>query len=498
MNLRLKSGYTGPGGVLRDRLSGVKLPAHSSPETVMTDSIPDFSRREAIHAGGLGALGLTLPQLLASRSADAAGANRSGGAGLAFGKAKSVILFWLTGGPPQHETWDPKPDAPAQIRGEFGAISTQTPGLHVCELMPRTAQLTDRLAVLRAVVSSDNSHSSSGYQMLTGVPHIPLSRENVVSKPPNVWPSLGAIVRTLREDRGGLPAAITLPRYIANVGEILWPGQDAGILGRQFDPWLLICDPGDPDFEIPDLALPKDTSQIRFDGRRSLLRELAVSAKHLQEARRVQQFDQHSTQALDLLSGSQARRAFRLDDESAAMRDRYGRTKFGQSVLLARRLVESGVSLVQVNWQRIEGKENNGGWDIHKSYAPCCRDFLMPMMDQSFSALIEDLEERGMLEDTLVAWIGEFGHTPKINARAGRDHWGSCFSCAFAGAGIKGGIVHGESDGHAAYPLAGRVMPRDIAATIFHSLGYSPETLMHDQSGRPMPISRGHVIDQIL
>ena len=463
-------------------------------------SRPDsgFSRRDAIQAGGLGALGLTLPQLLASRSAVAAEGERAGGSGLAFGKAKSVILFWLTGGPPQHETWDPKPDAPAQIRGEFGAIASRTPGLNVCELMPKTAQLTDKLAVLRSVASGDNSHSSSGYQMLTGVPHIPLSRENVVSKPPNLWPSLGAIVRTLREDRGGLPAAITLPRHIANVGEILWPGQDAGILGRQFDPWLLICDPNDPKFEIPDLALPKDTPQARFNARRGLLRELAESARHLEAARKVQQFDTHSTQALDLLSGSQTRQAFKLDEESDKTRDRYGRTKFGQSVLLARRLVESGVSLVQVNWQRIEGKENNGSWDIHKSYAPCCRDFLLPIMDQSFSALIDDLEERGLLDETLVAWIGEFGHTPKVNTRAGRDHWGSCFSCAIAGAGIQGGIVHGVSDKHAAYPITGRVAPRDIAATIFHSLGYSPETLMHDQSGRPMPISRGHVIDAIL
>ena len=453
------------------------------------------SRRDAIHAGGLGALGLTLPQLLASRSA---GAAEAGGAGLAFGKAKSVILFWLSGGPPQHETWDPKPKAPAEIRGEFGAISTKTPGLHIGELMPKAAQLTDKIAVLRAVVSGDNSHSSSGYQMLTGVPHVPLSQENAISKAPNLWPSLGAILRTLREDRGGLPSAITLPKYIANVGEIHWPGQDGGILGRQFDPWLLICDPNDPKFEIPDLALPTDTSQGRFDARRGLLRELAESAQHLQAARRVQQFDQHSTQALDLLSGSQARKAFKLDEESDATRDRYGRTKFGQSVLLSRRLVEAGVSLVQVNWQQIKDKENNGSWDIHKSYAPCCRDFLMPMMDQAYSALIEDLEDRGLLEDTLVAWIGEFGHTPKINGNGGRDHWGSVFSCALAGAGIKGGVVHGESDKHAAYPISGRVAPRDIAATIFHSLGYSPETPMYNQSGQPLPISRGHVIDAIL
>ena len=364
--------------------------------------------------------------------------------------------------------------------------------------MPRTAQLTDRIAVLRAVVSNDNSHSSSGYQMLTGVPHVPLSRENVTAKAPNLSPSLGAIVRTLRPDRGGLPAAVTLPRRIANVGEIVWPGQDAGILGRQFDPWLLTCDPSSADFGIPDLALPDGTSASRFSNRRNLLKQMEAEAEHLDGHRNVRRFSQHSRQAFDLLAGNGARRAFSIDEEPRSVRDRYGRTKFGQSVLLARRLVEAGVSLVQINWQRIEGKENNGSWDIHKQFAPCLREFLMPMMDQTYSALLEDLEQRGMLDETLVAWVGEFGHTPKINARAGRDHWGRCFSVALAGGGIRGGVVHGRSDKHAAFPASGQIAPRDVAATIFHCLGYAPETEMHDRAGRPSPISRGHVIDAIL
>jgi hypothetical protein len=453
------------------------------------------SRRDAMRVGGLGALGLSLPQLLQARSANAAS-----GAGRAFGRAKSVILFWLGGGPAQHETWDPKPDAPAEIRGEYSrAIPSKAPGVFVGELFEKTARLTDRIAVLRAVVSHDNSHSSSGYQMLTGVPHIPLSRENVLSKAPNLWPSLGAIVRTLHDDRGGLPAAVTLPKHIANVGEKVWPGQYAGFLGRQYDPWVLTCDPNDPKFAIPDLTLPEDTSTGRFSRRRSLLEQFDIAARELDRQRSVQSFSQHTDQALDLLSGGGARRAFAIDEESDETRDRYGRTKFGQSVLLSRRLIESGVSLVQVNWQQIEGKENHGSWDIHKAYAPCLKDFLMPIMDQSFSALIEDLEERGMLDETLVAWVGEFGHTPKINKRnAGRDHWGSCFSCALTGAGIQGGVVHGQSDGHAAYPVSGQVAPCDIAATIFHSLGFSPETVMHNQAGQPMPITRGHVIDAVL
>lgn len=451
------------------------------------------SRREAMRVGGLGAVGLSLPQLIQARSAQAAT-----GSGLAFGKAKSVILFWLSGGPPQHETWDPKPHAPEQIRGGFGTIATRTPGYFVGELMPRTAQLTDRIAVLRAVVSGDNSHSSSGYQMLTGVPHIPLSRENVVSKAPNLWPSLGAIVRTQRPDRGGLPASITLPKHIANVGEIVWPGQGGGFLGRKYDPWLLTCDPSSPDFAVPDLTLPEGTSSDRLSRRRSLLNQFDDAVRHLDKQRSVSQFSNSTTQAFDLLTGGGARQAFNIGEESDATRDRYGRSKFGQSVLLSRRLVEAGVSLVQVNWQQIKGKENNGSWDTHKDHNASLKDFLMPMMDQSFSALIEDLEERGMLDETLVAWVGEFGHTPKFNARAGRDHWGSVFSCALAGGGVQGGTVHGESDAHAAFPVAGRVTPRDVAATIFHCLGHSPETVMHDQAGRPMPITRGHVIESVL
>ena len=203
-------------------------------------------------------------------------------------------------------------------------------------------------------------------------------------------------------------------------------------------------------------------------------------------------------QAVDLLCGRRARDAFDLSNESAATRDRYGRTKFGQSVLLARRLVEAGTSLVQVNWQRIEGKENNGSWDTHKAHHESLKGWLMPIMDQAFSALLEDLEHRGLLEETLVAWVGEFGHTPRINRNAGRDHWGHVFSIALAGGGVRGGIVHGESDAEAAYPVSGRVAPRDYTPTVLHCLGFEPETMVRDAQGRPIPISRGRVIDEIL
>lgn len=409
-----------------------------------------------------------------------------------------MILVWLTGGPPQHETWDPKPFAPAEIRGEFHSIESVVPGLRVGELMPGLALHTDKLSVLRAVVTRDQAHSSSGYQMLTGVPHQPLSQENVVSKAPNLSPSHGAIMRALRADRDGLPSAITLPRHIANDGEILWPGQTAGVLGRQFDPWLITCDPSQADFQVPDLALPAEISGDRFSSRRQLLAALNDGHRQLELAAAGGQFSHHARQAFDLLAGRAARRAFEINEEPDQLRDQYGRNRFGQSLLLARRLVQAGVSLVQVNWTKIEEVKNNGSWDTHNNHFGDLKGFLMPRMDRACSALLEDLQQTGLLDETLVVWIGEFGHTPKINGNAGRDHWGNCFSIALGGAGMRRGFVHGESDGHAAFPLSGAVTGADVTATIFHCLGFAPETLLYDQTGRPFPLIRGEVIREIL
>lgn len=444
--------------------------------------------------GGLSALGVSLPQLL-HRSVQAKPIEE---ASPGFGRAKSVIMLWLLGGPPQHETWDPKPDAPKEVRGDYRPISSVVPGIQVGELMPRTAMHTDKMAVLRAVVTKDQAHSSSGYQMLTGVPHAPLSQENVTSKAPNLSPSHAAIMRALQPDRDGTPSAIALPYHIANDGEILWPGQTAGILGRKYDPWLLKCDPSQPNFRIPDLAFPDDVSTARFTARRALLSQLDPVRETIERVSASGRFSQQTEQAFNLLTGSASRRAFEINEESTETRDRYGRNRFGQSVLLARRLVEAGVSLVQVNWTRVEDIKGNGSWDTHSNHFADLRDHLMPRMDMACSALLQDLDERGLLDETLVVWLGEFGHTPRINGHAGRDHWGNCFSIALGGAGIKGGTVHGESDAHAAFPVSGIVSPADITATIFHCLGYSPETMLYDQTDRPFPLSRGHVIREIV
>lgn len=450
-----------------------------------------LTRREWLRVGGIGLGGLTLTDLLQRRAQAAAPISEGG-------KAKSVILFGLVGGPPQHETWDPKPDAPAEIRGPLGTIPSRTPGLRVGELMPRTAALTDKIAVLRAVVTNDNAHSSSGYQMLTGMPHQPVNQENATPRPPNNFPCVGSVVRYLRQQPGQLPAAITLPEHIWNDGNLPWPGQAAGILARRHDPWLIHCHPDAPTFRIEGMDAPVDVLAERLAGRRGLLERMNRSFETARAGTDFDAFDANTRRAFELVTSGTARAAFDLSREPARVRDRYGWTRFAQSCLLARRLVESGVSLVQVNWTRHPGQPNQGGWDTHATHIPALRDFLMPVMDRAFSALLTDLEDRGLLDETLVVWIGEFGRTPRFNGNGGRDHWGHCFSLALAGGGIRGGVVHGVSDRQAAYPLDGQVRPCDLIATVLHCLGISPDEEIHDAEGRPLPASRGNVIRQIL
>jgi uncharacterized protein (DUF1501 family) len=447
-----------------------------------------ITRRDWLRIGSLGMMGLTLPNLLAARAQSAE--NRTG-------RAKSCIVLCFLGGPPQHETWDPKPDAPAEIRGDLRPIQSSVPGIQVGELMPRTAQQLDKIAVLRAMVTNDNSHSSSGYYMTTGVPHLPIGVENAKPGRPNDWPSLGALIKRTIPARGGLPSAITLPEQSANDGNLTWPGQDAGFLGRAADPWLLNCEPAAVDFAINGLALPQDITTARFDGRAALLTQVNAQLDGMIRAGSLGNFSVQQQQAMDMIAGSRARRAFNLHEEPTTMRDRYGRSKFGQSVVLARRLVEAGVSLVRVNWSRVPGALNAGHWDTHGNNTNALKQ-LMPIMDAAYSSLLDDLSQRGLLDDTLVVWMAEFGRTPRLNAGAGRDHWGRVFSVALAGGGVKGGTVHGASDSIAGYPRDGRVMPQDLLATIFHCLGIRPDAEYQDAQGRPMPLCRGDVIQQVV
>ncbi len=458
-------------------------------------SPPGLARREWLRLGGLGAFGLSASGWARGRRCAAESTDARLLSGRAsFGRARSCIVLFLCGGPPQHETWDPKPQAPAEVRGPFVPIATSVPGIDVCELMPRTATLVEHIAVLRAMSTQDNAHSSSGYWMLTGVPHAPTNAENTRPGFPNNWPSVSAIVNHLRPTAGPLPSAVTLPEHLWNTGGITWPGQDGGWLGRAADPWLLTCDPQASDFQVPGLGVPADIAP-RFASRRTLLAEFNHRLEQLATSPVVSRWDQLDHQSFDLLSSPVAQRAFQLDQETPAVRERYGRNRFGQSVLLARRLIEAGVSLVQVNWTRAtEDSAVNPMWDTHADNAGRMKNALMPVMDLAYSALLEDLAQRGLLEETLVVQMGEFGRTPRISSNGGRDHWGHVFSVALAGGGVQGGQVVGASDPLGAYPRSGRVEPQDLAATVLHCLGHAPQRELHDHLGRPSPISRGEPI----
>lgn len=448
-----------------------------------------MSRRDVLHLGGLGLLGLTTPQLLSQKAAAAEPRP---------GKAKACILLFLMGGPPQHSTWDPKPDAPAEIRGAFGPISTRVPGIQICELMPRLAHHTDKLCILRAVSTGDNAHSSSGYYMMTGRPHAPMNQENANPGAPNDWPFVGAVVQQLRGRPGAMPAAVRLPHRIFNTDNSVWPGQDAGFLGRAADPWLLRCEPGTTPFRIPEFSLSAHLPPDRLDDRHALLASVNSQMDQAVRTGVLDRYGREMHQAFDLLRSSQAGLAFDLERESASLRDRYGRSPFGQSVLLARRLIEAGVSLIQVNWFRGASEpSDNPCWDSHADETNRLRNVLVPPMDQAFATLIEDLEARGMLEETLIVCLSEFGRTPRFNGRAGRDHWGYVFSVALAGGGVRGGQVIGASDRDGAQPRDGRVLPEDITATLYHALGLHPDTEMRDTLGRPLAISRGRILEHV-
>jgi hypothetical protein len=452
-----------------------------------------WNRREILRVGGLGLLGtgLRLPDL-------AQGSTSLPGDG-SFGKAKSCIVLFLMGGPPQHSTWDPKPDAPAEVRGEFGSIATNVPGISLSGLMPLTAQQADKICVLRGVSTGDNAHSSSGYYMLTGRPHSPMNFENANPGAPNDSPSLGALVGRITPSSGGLPTSVTLPHRIFNTDGSVWPGQDAGFLGRSVDPWLLNAKQTPEGYRIQEIDLPIDLDSSRMTRRMELIDGFRKSLDTFDRDPSAKLLDEQTRKAFDLLRSSEARKAFKIEDEPQSVRDRYGASPFGHGVLLARRLVEAGVKLVQVNWYRgVDEPPANPCWDSHAGEPARLKNVLVPPMDRAYSALIEDLAARGKLDETLVVCMAEFGRSPRLDANAGRNHWGSVFSIALAGGGIKGGQVYGSSDKIGAQPREGRVRPEDLAATVFHCLGHQPNAEYQDRVGRTHYLARGEVLRAIL
>lgn len=458
--------------------------------TRLCDGLP---RREFLRVGGLSAFGLGMAPLLAARRTLAASDRPL------FGRAKACIVLWMSGGPPQHETWDPKPEAVPEIRGPFGSIPTSVPGIRVGELMPLTAQRMDCLCILRGVHTDNPSHPGSSYEMMTGVQHPRgKGRDDIVDSRSD-FPTYSAIVKRFRRAPNGLPGAVVLPEPFFNVP--FYPGQHAGFLGSNWDPWRITCDPTAEAFRVPEFTLQEDVSSSRLASRRELVGRVEQSFASEKSAPKMIEYADQAQQALDLLAGNRAREAFDLTRETPAVRDRYGRHKFGQSCLLARRLVEAGVPLVQVNWHR-DKDDDTPMWDAHWKLEVNLKQKLMPPMDEAYSVLLDDLAERGLLEETLVVWMGEFGRTPKLEYTAphptvGRNHWGNVFSIALAGAGVRGGEVHGASDQDGAFPHDFPVEPADLTATFFHVLGIDPNQEIRDPLDRPHPLSRGRILERL-
>lgn len=443
------------------------------------------SRREWLRVGGLGALGLGLPDLLSGRLRAGEGKQPSG----SFGKAKSCIILFLSGGPPQQETFDPKPDAPAELRGIFGPIRTSVPGMHFCETLPHTAKVAHHLAVIRSMCTDIHSHSTSGAYMLTG--YEPRSKAENVPAGPDDWPSLAGAVGALKPSARSPLSAVVLPEQIYNDGHIVWPGQDGGYMGAAWDPTVVECDPTRHPIHIEGLTLDESLSGVRLSERFDLLAQLDEKFASGVRSGAVEGMGAMQQKAFDLLHSERGRAAFALESEPAALLESYGMHKFGQSVLLARRLVEAGTRLVQVNWPREGDREVKGSplWDTHANNAGRVRDVLCPQFDRTFATLVTDLFQRGLLDETLVVVMGEFGRTPKHNAKGGRDHWGSVFSVALAGAGIEGGQLIGASDRDGAFPVERPVRPPDLAATILHLLGIDPDGEFLDPLQRPRRVT---------
>lgn len=464
-----------------------------------------LNRRQLLGIGCLGSLGLTLPGLLRAETEDLA-ARKSTAKGAGYRPVRSCILIFHYGGPSHVDTVDMKPDAPAEIRGPFGSIATRIPGLRICEHLPQMAQVMDRVAVVRSMHHPMTNHNAAAFTALSG--RNPLKGDlELLGNDRNDPPCYGAILSATLPERRGLPTFVALPHVMYNVVQL--PGQVAGFLGSAHNPFQVNADPSVPDFRLTDLDLPGDLSLSRLDNRASLLRSLDHHRRNPERhaakepTRSNESFqaggirdhdpsDVYTEKAFRLLHSPAVREAFRLGSEDPRLRDRYGRNKLGQSVLLARRLIEAGVRFVTVFDGQYNGQLAN--WDAHQDVFSRLKNDLLPPADQATSALIDDLTIRGLLEDTLVIIMGEFGRTPKINGTAGRDHWPNCYSVMLAGGGVRGGMTLGTSDKQAAYPEADGVTPADLAATLFWRFGIDPTRELPDLTGRPYKLADGQPI----
>lgn len=445
-------------------------------------------RRDLLRLGGLTGLSLTLPQLLRARAQTNAAELPT------FGRAKQVIVLFLHGGPPQQETFDPKPDGPSEVRGEFSAIPTSLPGVQFSEVLPQCARIADRLTVIRSMSHGNPNHVQACLPANTGHKHAP-SEASRGDFPPSAtdFPPFGAVLDALRP-------ADTLPTWVRvgplmrrNNGTVLH-GQTPGFLGDRHASFVVDQDLRPEQVTVEAIQPADELSVVRLGARRDLLGEFDRERRVLDRSADAQNLDAFYQRAFGLLGSEQTRKAFALSEEPAEVRARYGLTEFGQRCLLARRLAEAGVPMVNVSYCHTP----RGSWDTHSRNFRQMRESLGPTFDTAFPALVEDLEERGLLEETLVVVLAEFGRTPAINRNAGRDHWPWVYSLALAGAGVRRGNVIGASDSSAAYPTTEPIDPADFAATLYHLLGVPSDTLLSDAVGRPHHLIVGKAINDVL
>ncbi len=472
---------------------------------------PRLSRRCALQAGAVGLLGLGSQHLSALRAAadDAQVAPR----------ARTCIYIFLSGGLAQHDSFDLKPEAPEDVRGEFRPIATATPGIEICEHLPLLAQRSQHWALVRSLSHPSNDHSAGHHMMLTGRTQLPTGFDSGRPKPSD-WPCIASVAGDVTAPRNNLPPAVVLPERLVHYSGRVIPGQFAGVMGPQRDPWFVEASPYHPRsygaypeyafdhqqrgaedtrvFAAPNLTLPHGLTRTRFQGRLGVRAAIEGQQRRLAGAAEAAEFDRHWDGAISLLADSQVQQAFDVTGADEQTQQRYGKNSFGWSLLMARRLVEAGVNLVQVNLG------NDETWDTHGNAFPHLREKLLPPMDRSVSALIDDLHERGMLEDTLIVMAGEFGRTPKISLlpqhykQPGRDHWGAVQTVFFAGGGVRGGTVIGSSDKLGGHPASAPQKPENMAATIYRSLGIPQTAVWHDAVDRPHHVYHGEPIPGLL
>jgi uncharacterized protein (DUF1501 family) len=442
------------------------------------------SRRELLQVGYTGLLGISLPSLLAQKVSAAP---------LRARKAKSVIIVFLTGAPSHLDMFDLKPDAPFEIRGDFKPIATKVPGIQISEHLPRLAARMDRAAVIRSLAHRENNHLVATHHVLTGHQQPGAFFDKIASR--DDWPAYSSALNYLRPRTDGIPNGVNLPTFLVE-GPLTWPGQHAGFLGPKHDPWQIARDPNRPDFRMDSLSLSPGLEISRLEDRKALLDQVNQQQKQFGDLATSRRLTDQQQLALSVLTSSKIAKAFEMDREPHPVRERYGRHAFGQSMLLARRLVQAGVPVVQANMGRVQN------WDTHGANFPRLKNELLPPLDRGVAALIDDLEAMGLLDDTLVMMLGEFGRTPKITPTpgtrdAGRDHWAQCFFGFFAGGGVRGGQVIGKSDKIGAYPITTPFTPDDIGATVYHVLGVDPSREVRDRQDRPVQLNRGQVIDAL-